>query len=121
MFGSNCFISVGLLQRDWSTMLVLLYTYLYFAVSPFLIYNQPKRVKFINCSQFLSHNFFGLDFHFYVIFLLIGTCQLDYNVQKKCSSTNFNSFSLTKSTTEYECELRYCDEVYLYMPNFLQD
>ena len=26
-----------------------------------------------------------------------------------------------KSTTEFECELRYCDEVYLYIPNFLQD
>ena len=24
-------------------------------------------------------------------------------------------------TTEFECELRYCDEVYLYIPNFLQD
>ena len=38
---------------------------------------QPKRVKFTNWSQFLSHKFFGLDFHFYVIFLLIGICQLD--------------------------------------------
>ena len=28
-------------------------------------------------AQFWSHNYFGLDFHFYVIFLLIGTCQLD--------------------------------------------
>ena len=43
---------------------------------------QPKRVKFTNCSQFLSHNIFGLDFHFYVIFLLIGICQLDNNVLK---------------------------------------
>ena len=42
--------------------------------------NQPKRVKFTNCSQFLSHNFFGLNFHFYVIFLLIGICQLDNDV-----------------------------------------
>ena len=41
---------------------------------------QPKRVKFTNCSQFLSHNFFGLDFHFYVIFLLIGIGQLDNDV-----------------------------------------
>ena len=50
----------------------------------FLIYIndivQPKRVKFTNCSQFLPHNFFGLDFHFYVIFLLIGICQLDNDV-----------------------------------------
>ena len=39
-----------------------------------------KRVKFTNCSQFLSHNFFGLDFLFYVIFLLIGRGQLDNDV-----------------------------------------
>ena len=82
---------------------------------------QPKRVKFTNCSQFLSHNFFGLDFHFYVIFLLFGIGQLDNDVLKKCSSKNFDSFSITKSTTEFECELRYCDKVYLYIPNFLQD
>ena len=42
-------------------------------------------------------------------------------MSKKCASKNFNSFSLTKTTTECECELRYCDEVYLYIPNFLQD
>ena len=41
---------------------------------------QQKRVKFTNCSQFLSHNFFGLDFHFYVIFLLFGIGQLDNDV-----------------------------------------
>ena len=41
---------------------------------------QPKRVKFTNCSQFLSHNFLGLDFHFYVIFLHIGIGQLDNDV-----------------------------------------
>ena len=76
---------------------------------------QPKRVKFTNCSQFLSHTFFGLDFHFYVIFLLIGIGQLDNDVLKKCSSKNINSFSLTKSTIELECELRYCDEVYLHI------
>ena len=35
-----------------------------------------------------------------------------------CASKNFNSFSLTKSTTEFECELRFCDEVYLYIPKF---
>ena len=40
---------------------------------------------------------------------------------KKGASKNFNSFSLTKSTTECECELRYSGEVYLYIPNFLQD
>ena len=43
---------------------------------------QPKRVKFSNCTQFLSHNFFALDFHFYVIFLLIGIGQLDNDVLK---------------------------------------
>ena len=32
---------------------------------------QPKRVKFTNCSQFLTHIFFVLDFHFYVIFYLL--------------------------------------------------
>ena len=37
------------------------------------------------------------------------------------ASKNFNSFSLTKTTTEFECELRYCGEVYLYVLNFLQD
>ena len=41
--------------------------------------------------------------------------------KKKCSSKKFNSFSLTKSTTEFESELRSCDEVYLYIPSFLQD
>ena len=41
---------------------------------------QSKRVMFTNCGQFLSHTFFGLDFHFYVIFLIIGICQLDNNV-----------------------------------------
>ena len=42
-------------------------------------------------------------------------------MSKKVVSKNFNSFSLTKSTTEFKYELRYCDEVYLYIPNFLQD
>ena len=41
--------------------------------------------------------------------------------KKKCVSKNFISFSLTKSTIEFECELRYCDEIYLYIPIFLQD
>ena len=41
---------------------------------------QPKRVMFTNCSRFLSIFFFGLDFHFYVILLLIGICQLDKDV-----------------------------------------
>ena len=72
-------------------------------------------------ANFWPHNFLGLDFHFYGIFLLIGIGQLDNDILKKCSAKNFNSFSLTKSTTEFECELRYCDEVYLYIPNFLQD
>ena len=44
------------------------------------VYKQPKPFKFTNCRQFLSHNFFGLDFHFYVIFLLIGIGQLDNDV-----------------------------------------
>ena len=42
-------------------------------------------------------------------------------LSKKCASKTFKSFSLTKSTTEFKCELHYCDEVYLYTPNFLQD
>ena len=29
-------------------------------------------------------------------------------LSKKCASKKFDSFSLTKSTTEFECELRYC-------------
>ena len=37
-------------------------------------------LKFSNCSQFLSHILFGLDFHFYGIFLLIGIGQLDNDV-----------------------------------------
>ena len=41
---------------------------------------QPKRVKFTNCSQFLSHTLFGLDFHFSINFLLIGIGQLDNDV-----------------------------------------
>ena len=41
---------------------------------------QPKRVKFTDCSQFFVPHFFGLDFHFYVIFLLIGIGQLDNDV-----------------------------------------
>ena len=32
------------------------------------------------CSQFLSHIFWGLDFLFYVIFLLIGIGQLENDV-----------------------------------------
>ena len=40
------------------------------------------RVKFTNCSQFLSYNYFGFDFHFFVIFLLIGKGQLDNDVLK---------------------------------------
>ena len=43
-------------------------------------HNQPKRVKFTNSSQFLSHICFGLGFHLYVIFLLIGIGQLDNDV-----------------------------------------
>ena len=45
-----------------------------------VVTKQLKQVKFTNCSQFLSHNFFGLDFHFYVIFLLIGIGHLDNDV-----------------------------------------
>ena len=45
-----------------------------------LAVDQPKRVKFTNCRQFLSRNFFGLDFHFYFIFLLIGIGQLGNDV-----------------------------------------
>ena len=41
---------------------------------------KPKQVKFTNCSQFLSHNYFGLDFHFNIIFLHIGMGQLDNDV-----------------------------------------
>ena len=85
-----------------------------------MLLNQPKGVKFTNCSQFLSRIFFGLDFHFYVIFLLFGIGQLDNDVLKKCASKNFNSFNPTKSTTEFECELRYCDEIDLYIYFFLQ-
>ena len=44
------------------------------------VIQQPKRVKFTNCSIFLPHNFFGLDFHFYVLFLLIGIGQLDNDI-----------------------------------------
>ena len=43
---------------------------------------QPKRVKVTKCSHFLSHNFFGLDIHFYVICLLVGIGQLDNDVLK---------------------------------------
>ena len=40
---------------------------------------QPKRVKCANSSQFLSHNFFHLDFHFFLLFfylLVLVTCIL---------------------------------------------
>ena len=37
---------------------------------------------FLNFKEVLSHNIFGLDFNFYVIFLLIGTGQLDNDVSK---------------------------------------
>ena len=40
-------------------------------IEDYQIFNQPKRVKFTNCSQFLSQNFFGLDFHFCVIFFYL--------------------------------------------------
>ena len=42
---------------------------------------QPKRVKLTNQLQpnFVPI-FFGLDFHFHFIFLLIGTGQLDNDV-----------------------------------------
>ena len=39
---------------------------------------------------------------------------------KNGTSKNFNLFSPTKNTTEFQCELRYCDEIYLYTPNFLK-
>ena len=42
-------------------------------------------------------------------------------MSKNVRIQKFQLFSLTKSTTEFECALRYCDEVYLYIPNFLQD
>ena len=34
-------------------------------------------------------------------------------MSKKCAFKSVNSFSLTKSTTEFECELRNCDEANL--------
>ena len=42
-------------------------------------------------------------------------------MSKNVRIQKFQLFSLTKSTTEVECALSYCDEVYLYIPNFLQD
>ena len=77
---------------------------------------QPKRVKFTNCSQFLSHNFFGLDFHFYVIVLLIGIGQLDNDVLKSAHpkisihsasqraplNLNVNYVTLMKYTRTYQ-------------------
>ena len=77
---------------------------------------QPKRVKFTNCSQFLSHNFFGLDFHFYVIVLLIGIGQLDNDVLKSAHpkisihsasqraplNLNVNYVTLMKYTCTYQ-------------------
>ena len=35
--------------------------------------------------------------------------------KKSAHPKNFNSFRFTKSITEFECELRYCDEIYLYI------
>ena len=32
---------------------------------------QSKRIKFANLGQFLSHNYFCSEFHFYVIFYLL--------------------------------------------------
>ena len=69
----------------------------------------------------LLNHYFGLDFHFYVNSLLIGICQLDNDALKSARPKKFNSFSLTKSTPKFEYELRYCDEVFLYIPNFLQN
>ena len=40
---------------------------------------QPKRVKFTNCSHFLSH-ISWLKFSFLSYFLLVGIGQLDNNV-----------------------------------------
>ena len=42
-------------------------------------------------------------------------------MSKKVRIQNFNLFSLTKSTTEFERELRYCDETYLHIQNLIQD
>ena len=60
--------------------LCFLYDFNSFFKFSLIFINQLKRVKFTNCSQFLSHNYFGLDFHFHVIFLLIGIGQLDNDV-----------------------------------------
>ena len=51
-----------------------------------------------------------------LFFLLFGIGQVDYaDIEKS------QLFSLTKSTTEFQCDLRYCDEIYLYIQNYLQD
>ena len=77
---------------------------------------QPKRVKFTNCSQYLSHNFFDSDFHFYVIFLLIGIGQLDNDVIKSAHpkisthsasqraplNLNVNNLTVMKYTCTYK-------------------
>ena len=64
--------------------------------------------------------FFWPRFSFLCYFLLMGIGQLKM-MSKKVLIQKFHSFSVTKSTTGFECELCYCDEVYLYIPNFLQD
>ena len=43
------------------------------------LYSQNELSSSI-AANFLSHNFLGLDFLFYVIFLLIGIGQLDNDV-----------------------------------------
>ena len=79
----------------------------------------PKQVKFTNCSQFLSHNFFGLDFHFYVFFffLLIGI----WCLKSAHPKFSIHSASLRDSLNLNVNYVRYCDELYLYIPNVLQD
>ena len=82
---ANCFIplhctktSVNFYQKGWQLSLCsygMFKTYL-----SVIVVAQPKRVKLTNCSQFLSHIFLGLDFHLYVVFLLIGIGQLDNDV-----------------------------------------
>ena len=85
------------------------------------VFNQPKPVKFTNCGQCLSHIFFGLDVHLLFLFLYVFVLVNQIMMSKKFAFKIFNSVSLTESTTEFEYELNNCDEVYLYIPNFLQD
>ena len=70
LLNNNYLSSWCLVMVEW-LFLAVPWGCLRFVIVVFPDHTHLLFLKFANCSQFLSHIFFGLDFHFCVIFYLL--------------------------------------------------